>query len=106
MWLLAFLWALPLLYAFWTAIHPSEYETRFVLTAPLTFENFQKVWAAAPFARYLLNTVILVTLILVAQFILCTLTAFASSRFNFVGRDILFALVLLQLLVMPDILTC
>ena len=104
MWLLAFLWALPLLYAFWTAIHPSEYETRFVLTAPLTFENFQKAWEAAPFARYLLNTVMLVTLILVAQFILCTLAAFAFSRFKFVGRDILFALVLLQLLVMPDIL--
>jgi len=104
MWVLAFIWALPLLYAVWTAFHPALYETRFVLTAPLTLENFSKAWAAAPFARYFLNTVMLVTLILICQFILCTLAAFAFARFRFRGRSILFALVLLQLLVMPDIL--
>lgn len=104
MWLLAFLWALPLLYAIWTAFHPAAYETRFVLTAPLTLNNFKEAWAAAPFARYFLNTVILVTLILVCQFVLCTLAAFAFARFKFPGRGILFTLVLLQLLVMPDIL--
>ena len=104
MWLLAFLWALPLLYAIWTAFHPAAYETRFVLTAPLTLDNFSKAWAAAPFARYFVNTVMLVTMILVCQFILCTLAAFAFARFNFPGRSILFTLVLLQLLVMPDIL--
>jgi len=46
----------------------------------------------------------LVTMILICQFILCTLAAFAFARFRFPGRSILFALVLLQLLVMPDIL--
>ncbi len=104
MWLLAFLWALPLLYAIWTAFHPAAYETRFVLTAPLTLDNFVKAWNAAPFARYFLNTVMLVTLILICQFILCTLAAFAFARFKFPGSSILFTLVLLQLLVMPDIL--
>ena len=104
MWLLAFLWALPLLYAVWTAFHPAAYETRFVLTAPLTLDNFVKAWNAAPFARYFFNTVMLVTLILVCQFILCTLAAFAFARFKFPGSTILFTLVLLQLLVMPDIL--
>ena len=34
-WLLGVLWVLPLAYAFWTAFHPSEFSTRFVLTAPL-----------------------------------------------------------------------
>ncbi|OED40444.1 ABC transporter permease [Chromatiales bacterium (ex Bugula neritina AB1)] len=104
MWLLAFLWALPLLYALWTAFHPAAFETRFDLTAPLTLDNFSKAWAAAPFARYFVNTVVLVTMILVFQFTLCTLAAFAFARFKFPGRSILFALVLLQLLVMPDIL--
>ena len=104
MWVFAFLWALPLLYAIWTAFHPAAYETRFVLTAPLTLENFAKAWAAAPFARYFVNTVLLVTLILICQFILCTLAAFAFARFRFPGSNILFTLVLLQLLVMPDIL--
>ncbi len=104
MWALAFLWALPLLYAIWTAFHPAAFETRFELTAPLTLDNFSKAWSAAPFARYFVNTVMLVTLILVCQFILCTLAAFAFARFKFPGRNLLFSLVLLQLLVMPDIL--
>jgi len=104
MWLLAFLWALPLLYAIWTAFHPAAYETRFVWDAPLTLNNFKEAWSAAPFARYFFNTVLLVTLILACQFFLCTLAAFAFARFNFPGRGVLFALVLLQLLVMPDIL--
>ena len=102
--LLALLWVLPLIYAIWTAIHPAAYEARFDLTAPLTLENFVNAWNAAPFARYFLNTFILVTTILIGQFILCTLAAYAFARYRFPGRDILFTLVLLQLLVMPDIL--
>ncbi|WP_306005575.1 carbohydrate ABC transporter permease [Aquicoccus porphyridii] len=101
---LALIWVLPLVYAVWTAFHPSEYEARFVLGAPLTLENFVKAWNAAPFARYFLNTFILVTGIVVCQFVLCTLAAYGFARYRFPGRDILFSLVLLQLLVMPDIL--
>ena len=43
-------------------------------------------------------------MILAAQFVLCTLAAYAFARFEFVGRDTVFMLVLLQLMVMPDIL--
>lgn len=103
-WLLALIWVLPLAYAVWTAFHPAAYEARFDLFAPLTLENFAKAWEAAPFARYFLNTFLLVTAILIGQFILCTLAAYAFARYRFPGRDILFALVLVQLLVMPDIL--
>ena len=103
-WLLAFLWVLPLIYAVWTAIHPAAYEANFDLLAPLTFENFIKAWEAAPFGRYFLNTFLLVTMILACQFFLCTLAAYAFARFRFAGKNILFMLVLIQLLVMPDIL--
>ena len=103
-WCLALLWLLPLVYAVWTAFHPSEYETRFDLFAPVTLQNFAQAWSEAPFARYFLNTVILVTGIVAAQFFLCTLAAYAFARFTFPGRSLLFTLVLLQLLVMPDIL--
>ena len=103
-WLLAILWLAPLLYAFWSAFHPAEFATSFELTAPLTLENFARAWRQAPFARYFLNTVALVTLILVGQLIVCTLAAYAFARFNFAGRSIAFALVLLQLMIMPDVL--
>jgi sn-glycerol 3-phosphate transport system permease protein len=103
-WALALVWLLPLLYAVWTAIHPSAYATRFDLFAPLTLENFVQAWNAAPFARYFLNTILLVTMVLSAQLVLCTLAGFAFARLEFPGKNILFALVLLQLMVMPDIL--
>lgn len=103
-WLLAVLWLAPLLYAFWAAFHPPEYATRFDLLAPLTLENFREAWSQAPFARYFLNTFMLVSTILLAQFVLCTLAAYAFVRFEFRGRDIVFALVLVQLMIMPEIL--
>ena len=103
-WLLGVLWVLPLVYAFWTAFHPGEYSTRFVLTAPLTLDNFVKAWHAAPFARYFVNTMALVTMVLAAQLVLVTLAAYAFARFEFPGRNVLFALVLVQLMIMPDVL--
>ncbi len=103
-WVLGFLWVLPLLYAFWTAFHPAEFSARFALAAPLTLENFVSAWHAAPFARYFLNTVLMVTMVLAAQLVLTTLAAYAFARFEFPGRNILFALVLVQLMVMPDVL--
>jgi len=103
-WLLGALWILPLAYALWTAFHPGEFSTRFVLAAPLTLANFAKAWAAAPFARYFVNTVILCTMILAMQLLLCTLAAYAFARFEFPGRTIAFALVLVQLMVTPDVL--
>jgi sn-glycerol 3-phosphate transport system permease protein len=103
-WLLGLLWILPLAYAVWTAFHPAEYSTRFVLTAPLTLDGFARAWAAAPFARYFVNTVLLVTSVLAAQLVLCTLAAYAFARFEFPGRGVLFALVLVQLMIMPDVL--
>ncbi len=103
-WLLALLWIMPLLYSLWAAIHPSEFATRFVPDAPLTMANFVAAWNAAPFARYFLNTTILVTGILAIQLVVCTLAAYAFARYRFLGKNILFSLVLIQLMVMPEIL--
>jgi sn-glycerol 3-phosphate transport system permease protein len=103
-WLFALIWALPLLYAIWAAFHPSAFATRFNLLAPLTLENFRRAWLAAPFARYFLNTVLLVLGIMAAQFVICTLAAFGLARRKFVGSEVLFALILVQLMVTPDVL--
>lgn len=103
-WMLALMWVLPLLYAVWTAFHPSAAATHFTLLAPLTLENFAHAWSAAPFARYVLNTTLLVTIILAAQFVLCTPAAFAFARLEFWGRDTVFAILLLQLMIAPDVL--
>ncbi len=103
-WLLGVLWILPLAYAFWAAFHPSEFVTRFEPFAPLTLDNFREAWTYAPFARYFLNTFLLVTGLLAAQFVLCTLAGFAFARFTFAGHQVAFALVLMQLMITPEVL--
>ena len=103
-WLLAILWISPLAYALWTAFHPAEFSVRFTLNAPLTLQNFVNAWDAAPFARYFVNTVLLVTMILAGQLVIGTLAAYAFARYAFFGRDVVFMLVLVQLMIMPDVL--
>lgn len=103
-WVLAIAWVLPLLYALWAAFHPTQYATSFSLTAPLTLENFSAAWQAAPFPRYFFNTIVLVLMILTMQLVLCTLAAYAFARYTFFGSSILFSLMLVQLMVMPEIL--
>jgi sn-glycerol 3-phosphate transport system permease protein len=103
-WLFGLIWGLPLLYAIWAAFHPSAFATNFDLFAPLTLHNFGRAWEAAPFARYFLNTVLLVLGIMAGQFVICTLAAFGLARWKFFGGEILFALILIQLMVTPDVL--
>lgn len=103
-WLLALVWISPLIYAFWAAFHPAAYAVNFKLTAPLTLANFHQALQQAPFLRYGLNTFLLVTLILIGQFVLCTLGAYAFARFSFPGKSTAFALVLVQLMITPEIL--
>jgi sn-glycerol 3-phosphate transport system permease protein len=103
-WLLGLGWVAPLLYAAWASIHPAALATHFELLAPLTLDNFRKAWSYAPFARHFVNTIAMVSMVLSAQLVICTLAAYAFARLEFAGRDIAFALVLVQLMVMPEVL--
>jgi len=103
-WALAVLWISPLLYAFWAAFHASEYAIHFDLFAPLTLDNFREALSQAPFLRYGINTFILVTMLLAAQMVVGTLAAYAFARYRFFGADVVFALVLVQLMITPEIL--
>ncbi len=103
-WLLALVWIAPLAYALWASVHPAALATHFDPLSPLTLDNYRKAWTFAPFPRHFLNTVMLVTMILAAQLVLCTLAGFAFARFDFAGHNIAFGLVLVQLMVMPEVL--
>jgi sn-glycerol 3-phosphate transport system permease protein len=103
-WLLGLLWLAPLVYALWASLHTRDYATTFSPTAPVTLDNFATVLESAPFARYYANTVMLVVGILACQLVLATLAAYAFARLRFRGREVLFALVLIQLMVVPEVL--
>lgn len=103
-WLAALLWFLPILVAVWVAIHPASDQGTFVLFSPLTLQNFIDAWHAAPFARYFLNTTLLVLMIVICQLVLATMAAYALVRFRLRFSGLLFALILLQLMISPDVL--
>jgi hypothetical protein len=103
-WLLGVMWVLPLLWAVWSSIHPASAAASFDLFGRVTLRNFAAAWGMAPFDRYMANTVLLVSMVVAAQFVLCTPAAFAFARLNFPGRNLVFGLVLIQLMITPDVL--
>jgi sn-glycerol 3-phosphate transport system permease protein len=103
-WTLAIVWVAPLLFAAWASVRAPAAALTFDLAAPLTLDNFRVAWAGAPWPRYFFNTVMLVTVILIGQFVLCTLAGYAFARFPFPGCDLLFILILMQLFILPEVL--
>lgn len=101
---LALLWIAPLLYACWAAFRDPSAALRFDWSAGWTFDNFAAAWDRAPWLRYIFNTTALVLTILIGQFVLCTLAAYAFARFRFFGSQFLFMLLLLQLFILPEVL--
>jgi sn-glycerol 3-phosphate transport system permease protein len=71
---------------------------------PETFrlDNFKKAMSVAPFGRYYINTIIVVVMILSVQIVTISLAAYAFARLKFRGRDIIFILFLVQLLIPPQ----
>jgi sn-glycerol 3-phosphate transport system permease protein len=104
---LAFVWVFPLLWAFATSLRPpgqlgSDIASLWVHHPSLA--NFKEAWGDAPFLRLYYNTAVVVFGILAVQLITITLAAYAFARMEFWGRDVLFRLFLLQLMVAPSAL--
>lgn len=101
-WAVALVWVAPLLYLLAAAFSPA------LVSAGgrewFTLANLHQAWQTAPFARYLCNTFAIVSLLLISQLLVCTLAAYALARCRFRGRQLIFALVLLQLMIMPEAL--
>jgi sn-glycerol 3-phosphate transport system permease protein len=72
------------------------------LPAHPTFKNFLGVLDAMPFWRYYWNTLVVAFGILAIQLVTITLAAYAFARMEFWGRDVLFILLLVQLMIAPQ----
>jgi ABC-type glycerol-3-phosphate transport system permease component len=58
------------------------------------WQNYVSVFTIAPFARFLLNTVVVTALAMVGQILSASAVAYGFSRFRFPGREPLFFVVL------------
>lgn len=99
---LALVWAVPLLWSIAVALRPTNVPISVGSSwfgGRLTLDSIAAAWNAAPFQTYYVNTVAVVTGILAVQLVTVTLAGFVFARLPFPGRDALFTLFLLQLLV-------
>lgn len=95
-------WAIPIIWTFAVSFHPPEESLStsnlWFGTHP-TLGNYATAFNIAPFAQYYINTIIIVFGILIFQLITISLAGYAFARFQFRGQNILFFLILLQLMV-------
>ncbi len=103
------IWGLMVLFPFYWMVLTSfksyasyngEKIPKFYVTDP-TFENFTNAFAQVPLGRYLLNTFIFTVVTTFVMVIVITLAAFAFSRLEFRGRDLLFT-VFLSMMMIPS----
>ncbi len=67
-------------------------------------ENYGKALTAAALPRYMANGVLVCVAILALQILICTPCAYALAKLEFRGRDLLFGLVLVGLLIPHQVL--
>ena len=103
----AVIMVLPFIYMLSTSFKSQTY----VLTIPpqfiphpATIANYHDAWTTDNFARYFLNSVVVAVISTVLSLLLSSMMAYAFSRFRFPGREILFKLVLLGLMIPPIML--
>jgi multiple sugar transport system permease protein len=98
---LALVMATPLLWMLVTSLSTLEETRRFPprLPSSLHFENFSHAWNQAPLGHWLVNSAIVSIVCVISNLVLCSLAGYAFARIKFVGRGVLFILLLATLMV-------
>src|SRR5699024_684996 len=65
----------------------------------ITFMNFVKVMDTFPFWWYLFNSVVVTILTVVFNVLFCSLAAYPLARMNFKGKNVIFILILLSIII-------
>jgi len=104
----ALLWAIPFGWMAVASLRPGSAGAADIAslfpTGPFDFSNFAEAWSSGHFPLWYLNTVLLCGGILAVQCVTISLAGYAFARLRFRGRETLFHLFLLQLMLVPPIL--
>ena len=100
---------LPVLIAFFFSFLPNDkvlglpaLETFFEF---FTFENYKWVFANIPILKYVTNSLEMCLIVIVAQSITACLAAYAFAFFKFKGKDTLFQIILIAMMVPGEVCT-
>lgn len=83
---------------------PADQYTKTLIPDPATLNNFKELWQHLPFPRLLFNSFWLSILATIGQLLTCSMGAFAFAVVRFRGRNLLFILLLITLM-MPGQVT-
>ena len=104
----AVLWLVPILWMLVASVRSQSFGgpgmASLIPDAQPTSRNFIDAWEAADFPRYYLNSAIIVAGILAIQLVTITLAGYAFARLAFPGKQWLFYVFLLQLMLVPVVL--
>ncbi|HSK69965.1 MAG TPA: carbohydrate ABC transporter permease [Candidatus Limnocylindria bacterium] len=104
MYAFALLCIIPLIWLVKTAFTPQAYATDLFRLGWPTLDNFRRIWNAAPWTGYYVNTFLIVAGVLAAQFVTITLAGYAFARLDFYLKNVLFVLFLTQIMIAADVL--
>ncbi len=102
-------WAVAVLFPFYWMIltsiksyssYNAEYVPQFYTTNP-TYQNYVDAFTSVPLARYFSNTVIFTVITTVVMLVVTVLAAFAFSRLEFKGKNLVFT-IFLSLMMIPN----
>ena len=98
--------AAVVLFPLWSAFTISMLSDQEVASYPprlwpggIQLENFQRALQQAPLARYLLNSIVQSTIVMLGQLITASLAAYAFAFIDFKGRNIVFFVFLATLMI-------
>ena len=105
------IWAALVLFPFYWMVMTSfksysAYNAEFIpklITLSPTVGNYLEAFSAVPLARYFLNTVIFTAVTTGIMLVVTVLAAFAFSRLEFPGRDLVFALFLALMMIPAEL---
>jgi sn-glycerol 3-phosphate transport system permease protein len=103
-----FLWSTPFLWTLVASFRPDNaggiHMASLVPDYTPTLAHFIEAFESGDFALYYLNTAIVAFGILAVQIVTISLAGYAFARLDFPGRDFIFYVFLLQLMLVPPIL--
>ena len=105
---LCFVILYPLIFMLSTAFRPNEQmNDPSIIWIPknFTMQNIKDTWKVMKFDKTLINTIILNLVSSVLQVVTCSITGYGFARFKFKGKNILFGLVVMMIIVPPQITT-
>lgn len=98
--LLPFLWMVST--SFMTNEEVFSYPIKF-LPSKLDFSNYVNVFSSMPVAKYFLNSLFVSVVTTIGQIIIASMAGYAFARFEFRGKEVLFIIILMTMMVPPQV---